>query len=94
MDIVKGDGNIKGEIGMSILEKLVDFYYVSIRGQHKHNYTKLGEEGYLPKDQKVGGLPTSWKTYRCTDCKKSITVYDRKKKGIPYYNKYESLPSK
>ncbi len=88
-----------GACVMSLLEKLVDFYYVTIRGQHKHNYIRSGEEGYLPKDAKAGdvqavSLPVSWKTYKCTDCKKLITVYDRNKKNIPYYNKYEPLPSK
>lgn len=72
---------------MSLLEKLVDFFQVTIRGQHKHEYGRISG-GFVNAPKRFHGT-VSWDQYQCSDCGKTIAVYDGK--GLDYCKKYEKL---
>ncbi|MBI5065103.1 hypothetical protein HZA97_02595 [Candidatus Woesearchaeota archaeon] len=72
---------------MNLLEKLVDFFQVTVRGQHKHEYERISG-GFVNAPKRYHGT-VSWDQYRCSDCGKTIALYDGK--NLAYSKKYEKV---
>ena len=64
------------------IEIFYDFYYVKIKGLHKHNFKRI-ENGET--------LGISWQRHQCNGCKKIVGLDDWQIADLPPDMKYEKI---
>lgn len=69
---------------MKIMDKLIDFYYVNLKGLHKHDFEHAG------RGENGAG---SWPIYECSLCKDTLWLTPGEMKDLPVEMKYKKIPN-